>query len=115
MGWKELTLSWYRRIAFCRALEHIQRRFATERQPIANRRYSAIQQTPNLRYILRRFGAGLAQQTLRNGYLARGCMTERDRQTEFLSRLLVLADSKAEGDLRARLDDAQHNEKCIRF
>ena len=42
-------------------------------------------------------------------------MTERDRQTEFLMRLLVLADSKAEGDLQARIQQAHHDEKCIRF
>lgn len=42
-------------------------------------------------------------------------MTERDRQTEFLTRLLVLADSKAETDLRSRLQQAHHDEKCIRF
>jgi len=42
-------------------------------------------------------------------------MTERDKQTEFLTRLLVLADSKVEGDLRARLERAQHDEKCVRL
>lgn len=42
-------------------------------------------------------------------------MTERDKQTEFLMRLLVLADSKAEGDLYARIQQAHHDEKCVRF
>lgn len=47
--------------------------------------------------------------------LAHGCMTERDRQTEFLTRLLVLTDPKVDGDLRARLERAQHDEKCVRL
>ena len=42
-------------------------------------------------------------------------MTERERQTEFLVRLLVLAESKAESDLQARIHQAQHDEKCLRF
>jgi hypothetical protein len=42
-------------------------------------------------------------------------MTERDRQTEFLMRLLVLADPKVESDLQARIDQAQHDEKCVRL
>ena len=42
-------------------------------------------------------------------------MTERDRQTEFLRRLLVLAGPSTEGDLQARMQQAQHDEKCVRF
>ena len=42
-------------------------------------------------------------------------MTERDRQTDFLMRLLVLADCKGDGDLQARIEQAQHDEKCLRF
>lgn len=42
-------------------------------------------------------------------------MTERDRQTDFLMRLLVLADCKAEDDLHSRIQQAQHDEKCLQF
>jgi hypothetical protein len=42
-------------------------------------------------------------------------MTERERQTEFLVRLLVLAEPKAERDLQARIQQVQHDEKCVRF
>lgn len=42
-------------------------------------------------------------------------MTERERQTEFLMRLLVLAEPKAERDLQARIEQAHHDERCIRF
>ena len=42
-------------------------------------------------------------------------MTERERQTDFLKRLLVLAEPKAERELHARINQAQHDEKCIRF
>jgi len=56
----------------------------------------------------------LAQQTLRNR-IAHRSMTERERQTEFLMRLLTLADSKTEVHLHARIEQAQHDEKCVRF
>jgi len=42
-------------------------------------------------------------------------MTERDRQTEFLMRLMVLAESKSDRGLHARIEQAQHDESCIRF
>jgi len=41
-------------------------------------------------------------------------MTERDKQTEFLVRLLVLAEP-TNRDLQARIDQAQHDERCVRF
>src|SRR3954469_11510327 len=44
-----------------------------------------------------------------------GRMTERDRQTEFLMRLMVLAESKSDRGLHARIEQAQHDESCIRF
>jgi len=46
---------------------------------------------------------------------ADGRMTERDRQTEFLMRLMVLAESKTDRGLQARIEQAQHDENCIRF
>ena len=42
-------------------------------------------------------------------------MTERDRQTDFLMRLLALANCSADDDLKARIEQAQHDEKCLRF
>jgi hypothetical protein len=42
-------------------------------------------------------------------------MTERDRQTEFLMRLLVMAEPTANSDLQTRIGQAQHDEKCVRF
>jgi len=42
-------------------------------------------------------------------------MTERDRQTDFLMRLMVFTDSRAQPDLQARIQQAQHDESCIRF
>src|SRR5436190_9824767 len=42
-------------------------------------------------------------------------MTERDRQIDFLMRLLALVDCKGGGDLQARIDQAQHDENCLRF
>jgi len=41
-------------------------------------------------------------------------MTERDKQTDFLMRLLVLADCKGD-DLQARIQQAQHDENSVRF
>src|SRR5690349_20652610 len=42
-------------------------------------------------------------------------MTERDKQTEFLMRLMVLTDSQTHGELHSRIEQAHHDEKCIRF
>ena len=42
-------------------------------------------------------------------------MTERDRQTDFLMRLLVMADCTGDGDLQARIQQAQHDENCLQF
>ncbi|HKQ38072.1 MAG TPA: hypothetical protein VJ063_08350 [Verrucomicrobiae bacterium] len=42
-------------------------------------------------------------------------MTERDRQTEFLMRVLALADCKDEAGLQTRIHQAQHDEQCLRF
>ena len=42
-------------------------------------------------------------------------MTERDKQTEFLKQLLVLAEARAERGLHARIEQAQHDEKCVRY
>jgi len=42
-------------------------------------------------------------------------MTERDKQTEFLKQLLVLSGSKSERELQTRMQDAHHNEKCVRY
>jgi len=42
-------------------------------------------------------------------------MTERDRQTDFLMRLLVLADCTGDKELEGRIQQAQHDENCLRF
>jgi hypothetical protein len=41
--------------------------------------------------------------------------TERGRQIDFLMRLLTLADTNGAGDLRTRIEQAQHDEKCVRL
>lgn len=42
-------------------------------------------------------------------------MTERDRQTDFLKQLLVMTATTSDRALQARLEEAQHNERCVRY